>query len=400
MTAFARGVGRLIGGGKLHHDHAFLGGLLDFFNGPVIVACRRDALGMAGFNQFGTAAESSLKKAKRRYEPLSGHLKEYVEDHWNQNRNDTFWSDLAVRCRITDSHPHARQMIADLDGPVDNRSRWLRLLRQYGGKEVLPLGVRYIGKQHPVALRSAALEVVGRFGDLDSLLTLAGDYPQLPARLQPRARSILLARGETAQRLLEHVDQGKVPAKTITVTELRPVASLDNPTLANLIKKHWGSLTPGTPEEKLATMRRFNNDLRVGGGNRSRGRELFKKHCQACHRLFNEGSRVGPDLTSTSRKDTHALLANIVDPSAVIRRDFLSSIIVTNNGRTITGLVTDRKGDTLSLVDARGKPLQVAKVDIERIRISEVSVMPEKLLEQLTPQQLRDLFSYLQGSAP
>ena len=305
-----------------------------------------------------------------------------------------------MRCRVEGSHAYARRVISDQKVPARNRTRWLRLLRQYGGKEVLPLGVRYIGKQHPEALRSEALEILGRFGTLDSLMTLAGDYPGLPARLQPRARAILLARAETARRLLQHVDEGRVPAKTIAVTELRPVANLGNRPIADLIKKHWGSITPGTPEEKLATMRRFKNDLRAGSGNRVRGRELFKKHCQACHRLFNQGPRFGPDLTSTSRKDTNALLVNIVDPSAVIRRDFLSSIIVTINGRTITGLITDRKGDVLSMVDARGKPIQVAKDDIETIRGSDISVMPEKLLEQLTPQQLRDLFSYLQGSGP
>ncbi|HCD00437.1 MAG TPA: dehydrogenase, partial [Planctomycetaceae bacterium] len=130
------------------------------------------------------------------------------------------------------------------------------------------------------------------------------------------------------------------------------------------------------------------------------GRELFKKQCAACHKLFGQGGKIAPDLTMTSRKDLDALLVNIVDPSAVIRRDFLASVIVTTSGRTVTGLVVDRKGDHLAVADSKGKTIRVPKADIEVERVSDVSVMPERLLEQLTPQQLRDLVSYLQGTAP
>ena len=98
----------------------------------------------------------------------------------------------------------------------------------------------------------------------------------------------------------------------------------------------------------------------------------------------------------TSRKDLDALLVNIVDPGAVIRRDFLASVIVTKSGRSVTGLVVDRKGDDLSVADAKGKIVRVPKSDIEIERVSDTSVMPERLLEQLSPQQLRDLMAYLQ----
>ena len=95
-----------------------------------------------------------------------------------------------------------------------------------------------------------------------------------------------------------------------------------------------------------------------------------------------------------------ALLVNIVDPSAVIRRDFLASVIVTTSGRPVIGLVIARKGDHLAVADSKGKTIRVPKADIEVERVSDVSVMPERLLEQLAPQQLRDLISYLQGNKP
>ena len=200
--------------------------------------------------------------------------------------------------------------------------------------------------------------------------------------------------------MLGLVDRGQVKAKTIDVVELRALAIHKDPRLTNLIKKHWGRVSAGTAEEKLATMRRFKNDLRAGSGRPAAGRELFKKHCAACHKLFGEGGKIAPDLTMTSRKDLEALLANIVDPGAVIRRDFLASVVVTTNGRMVTGLVVNRKGDHLEVADSKGKIARIPKADVEIEKVSDTSIMPERLLEQLTPQQLRDLISYLQGTAP
>ncbi len=358
-------------------------------------------LGHGGlFNRFGKADESKLKTQTRRFAVLTVGLADYIRTRWEKQRDDRFWSDLAMRCRIAGSHQYAREKVVDRRVVAADRGRWLRLLRQYGKADILPLGVRLFKKNEPVALRAEALEVLARFGRADDLAPVVAGYARLPRTLQTRARQVLFGHVKTAVGLLEQVDRGQIPVKSIDVAELRSVALLGDPGLTALVKKHWGSISPGTPEEKLATMRRFKNDLRAGRGRPAAGREVFKKHCRSCHRLFNDGERVGPDLTDTSRKDTEALLANIVDPSAVIRRDFLASVIVTTAGRTLTGLVVDRKGDHLTLADAKGKKTKVAKADVETERVSDVSIMPEKMLEQLKPQELRDLLSYLQGKGP
>ena len=181
------------------------------------------------------------------------------------------------------------------------------------------------------------------------------------------------------------------------VEQLRLVALHGDPELDALVRKHWGSVQAGTAEEKLAEMRRLANDLRAGPGDRARGKALFGKHCATCHKLFGEGGEVGPDLTGVARDDTTALLANIVDPGAVIRAQYLQYAAVTTGGRVVTGVLAAQDDAGVTLVDAQNKRTTLPRDEIEELRELPTSIMPEDLLKPLSPQEVRDLFRYLQG---
>jgi putative heme-binding domain-containing protein len=91
-------------------------------------------------------------------------------------------------------------------------------------------------------------------------------------------------------------------------------------------------------------------------------------------------------------------LANIIDPSAVVRRDFLSYVVVTKSGVVQSGLMTEQDAASLTLVDAKNQRVRISRDDIDEISESPTSLMPERMLEQLSPQELRDLFAYLRQS--
>src|SRR5262249_43565976 len=150
----------------------------------------------------------------------------------------------------------------------------------------------------------------------------------------------------------------------------------------------------------LAEMRRLSNDLRAAEGNPAVGRALFRKHCANCHKLFEEGETIGPDLTHANRKDREYLLASIVDPSAVIRKEYLAYNVQTKDGRLLTGLLVEQSPAAVTLLDDKNRRTKVARDRIEFIQESPVSLMPENLLRDLKPQELRDLFSYLQADKP
>jgi putative heme-binding domain-containing protein len=127
------------------------------------------------------------------------------------------------------------------------------------------------------------------------------------------------------------------------------------------------------------------------------GAALFTQHCATCHTLFGQGNKVGPDLTSADRKSRAFLVSNIVDPSAIIRPEFAAYVVVTTDGRILTGLVVEATPQAVTLLDAKNERTVLPRDKIDTLKVSPVSLMPEKLLDSLTDQQLCDLFSYLKS---
>jgi putative heme-binding domain-containing protein len=131
--------------------------------------------------------------------------------------------------------------------------------------------------------------------------------------------------------------------------------------------------------------------------NTKNGRVLFDKHCATCHKLFGEGQSVGPELTGAQRMNLDYLLENIVTPNAIVAQDYRATTFVMNNGRVITGMITQQQGEALTIQTATEK-LVINKADIESQQQTEKSLMPEGLLDQLTINEIRDLLGYLSSS--
>jgi putative heme-binding domain-containing protein len=155
-----------------------------------------------------------------------------------------------------------------------------------------------------------------------------------------------------------------------------------------------------TPEERLAEVRRLNNDLRAAAGDPTRGRRLFQEKCASCHRLHGAGEMIGPDLTFANRKDRDFLLVSLVDPSGVVRKEFQASVVATRDGRILTGLIVEQSPEAIVLCNAKAERTRVPRSDVEEVKESEVSLMPESLYKEFSPEQLRDLFSFLQIESP
>ena len=128
------------------------------------------------------------------------------------------------------------------------------------------------------------------------------------------------------------------------------------------------------------------------------GRAVFAKSCQQCHTLFGVGGQVGPDLTGSNRRDLDYVLSNVLDPSALIGKDYLAHIVATADGRVLTGIIRAEDKYTLTLVTAN-ETITLPKSDVEARRQSDQSMMPEDLWTPLSEHEIRSLVSYLASPA-
>jgi putative heme-binding domain-containing protein len=121
---------------------------------------------------------------------------------------------------------------------------------------------------------------------------------------------------------------------------------------------------------------------------------LFQRDCANCHKLFDTGGQIGPDLTGSQRTSIDYVLENLVDPSALVGRDYQMSVFQTVDGRVINGIVL-REDENVVLVQTQNDRVALAKSEIEARDRSNVSLMPEGQLARLSDDELRDLVAYL-----
>jgi putative membrane-bound dehydrogenase-like protein len=364
----------------------------------------RDALDMGLRDRPGPAAMNAKGSLFTKFAPVESkkdgstskrlrfpsQMKQRLLADWQDDTTDA----VLLRLLVEDGYPpgrkQARALALNPTLATELRVAMIGLLDTPSDLEALLAGP---GQE---AVRIAALNALERFDRPDTAITLCSCYGAMTPSLRSRTIDLMLSRRSWALTLVQYVDKGKLPAKDIAIEQLRVVTAHNDKELTALVRKHWGNVTAGTAEAKLAEMRRLNNDLNAGIGEAMAGKLLFKKHCAACHQLFGEGEKVGPDLTTANRKDRDFLLASLVDPSAVIRREYLSHVIQTTDGRLLTGLIVERTPGKLTVVNAKGERINVAPEHVESLQESPVSVMPEGLLAPLTPREIRDLFCYLQ----
>jgi len=304
---------------------------------------------------------------------------------------------LALSCSIAGSHERIVRLAIDPKVSTPNRVSMLRILGQMGEPGCVPriLPLLHIDEQHDVEI--ATLRAASRFDNPRVAAKILKEYPRFSSKLKGICRHILLSREAWALALLEEVDAGRIDPTEVDVEELRGLEPYDNEDINALVAKYWGKITRGTPEEKLADIRRFNNDLRAFPGHAKDGYPLFKEHCANCHTLFGEGEDIGPDLTNSNRQDQDYILVSIVDPSSFIRVEYLSVQVITDDGRILTGLIIEDTPSTITLINSQEEKTTIARSNIDEMVPSQISQMPEDLLKQLTPQELRDLMAYLRS---
>jgi putative heme-binding domain-containing protein len=123
------------------------------------------------------------------------------------------------------------------------------------------------------------------------------------------------------------------------------------------------------------------------------GHQQAKTTCLLCHKLYDEGADVGPDLTGVGRSTLDALLANVIDPTQVIGKGYEQVTITTKEGQTLTGRVVEETPDRVTLLGLNLRET-VPRSRISSMDVSEVSLMPEGL-DQLPDAAFRNLIWYI-----
>ena len=218
-------------------------------------------------------------------------------------------------------------------------------------------------------------------------------YKSMSPELRRAAIETLATRKPYAEAMLAAVQDKAIPRGDIPTHVARSLNGLlgekfvavfgKPPTLAvdreKLIARWKSRITP----KRLATADVMN------------GRRVFMKTCASCHLLYGEGGKIGPDLTGSNRANLDYLLLNSVDPSYDVPAGYKMVTILTEDGRSVSGVIAEEDAVRVILKTVENPRLVIAKADIDERVVSKKSMMPDGQLESLRPQEVFDLIKYL-----
>ncbi|HEX8040647.1 MAG TPA: c-type cytochrome, partial [Chryseosolibacter sp.] len=316
---------------------------------------------------------------------------------------------LEVRQGRGDATNRALVIIADNRANLGQRLSLIRIFGEVNEPRAVPVLLNLVeGGESSGAIRQAALLALQRYDQEEIGIRVVQAYPdQLRADPDVRAAALALcaSRPAWAARLLDAIDDRKQMSKkfvahTIAREDIpdqvvRQLKLLNDESVTRTAERLWPEVRLATSPEKNATLTRVLALLSAEGGNAAEGRNIYRVTCGGCHRLFDEGGNVGPDLTGYDRSNVKDLLVNIVDPGAYIREGYGAYRIQTLDGRIILGTIRSRSGSTMSVQPLSGEAVVISSDQVKDITEQKTSIMPERLLDALTDAQVRDLVAYL-----
>jgi putative heme-binding domain-containing protein len=303
---------------------------------------------------------------------------------------------LAVIFNDADAIKSLRRMVQDPRAVPENRRIALQGLLAQRDAELLPVLRKLLDES---AMRSAAIRGLAAYGDEGTPELLLKRYALLSAEEKSDVVQTLASRPTYATALLAAVEQGRVPRADVSALVARQILNLNSKPLAEKLAKVWGQIRPAS-QERAALTAKYKAILAaetLTPPSRSRGRLIFNNTCASCHRLYDSGGDIGPALTGSQRSNLDYLLENVLDPSAVVAKEYQVSIVRTASGRTLNGIVKQETDKALT-IQTQNELVIVPKDEIEDRRQSNMSMMPDGLFDKLTEQEVRDLVAYLQST--
>ncbi len=281
--------------------------------------------------------------------------------------------------------------------PLEHRRRVIEILSAAQAEQLLPVLLNLLSNRE---LRGDAMRHLASVQDPRVPAAILATYGELTAAERRDALATLCARPTYAVALLDAVAAGKIPNNHLTADLITNLRNLNDANLTKRIEQVWG-LVRTSPADKKKLIDDYKHLLQSSlalapspSPSPELGRAVFAKTCQQCHTLFGAGGKVGPDITGSQRANLDYLLSNIIDPSAVMAKEYQPTVVRCADGRVVTGILKEETAAAISLA-TQNELVTISKADIEESKISDKSMMPDDLLKPLTALEVRSLVAYL-----
>lgn len=242
-------------------------------------------------------------------------------------------------------------------------------------------------------LRTDAIKAVAAYDEESLGQQLLEQYGSFNQEEKNEAILTLASRPSYGWMLTEALKDGSMPKAEVPAYVARQMRRV----VGNGFVEVWGPIDQLSVDKEAdyAKYQALITDQAIASADVSNGQAVFQTTCGACHVMYGEGGHIGPDLTGSNRANLDYILSNMLSPSEVIQDDYRMVVITTRGGRTYLGNVTAENDRQVTLRTVGQEGLVINKSDIQTREVSNASLMPEGLLNNLTDQEVVDLIAYL-----
>ena len=244
------------------------------------------------------------------------------------------------------------------------------------------------------AMRLDAIRAYGVVEQPQAPQLLLKRYSKMAPQEQRAVIETLATRKSYAQALLLAMKAKTVAKKDVPAYVARSLEAI----LGDDFTKVYGPVREVAQDKTqlIAKYRRLLTPAALAKADASRGRAVYKKTCAACHTLYQDGGKVGPNITGSNRANLNYILLNLLDPSYDVPDSYKMVMIRTVNGRVLSGVIGAEDNQRLVLKTAEQPMVVISKEDIDLRKVSPLSLMPEGQLLKMKNREVLDLIKYLQ----
>jgi putative heme-binding domain-containing protein len=296
---------------------------------------------------------------------------------------------LTDRARMTAVNAQADQAL---------RAAAIRLLARQSDQRAADIRrlATLLTPQNPPAIQIAVVRHLGSLSDPAIGQVLLSGWSSHSPGLRGETLGVLTTRREWLTELLDAIETGHVAHADIDATTRQSLSAHGDKVIRERVAT---LLATASSADRRQVLLDHQSVLKLPGAP-TRGGEVFKKKCANCHQLDNVGYDIGPNLRSLTDQKPSSLLASILDPSAAVDGKFVTYIALTDDGRTFAGMIASETGNSITLVEQANKQHLLLRTQLEEIRGTGKSLMPDGLEKDLTHQDLADLISYILANPP
>ncbi|SDZ22772.1 MULTISPECIES: PVC-type heme-binding CxxCH protein [Rhodonellum] len=292
----------------------------------------------------------------------------------------------------TEATQRAFATLKNKNTPIDQRKRALQTLSAQQRNELikeLPLLLQDAG------LRLEAIRSVGAFDNEALGKLLIENYSKYSPQEKAEVINVLSSRPRYGGMLTKEIKEKRIPKNEVPANVARQLLRV----VGSGFIEVWGPIEQ-VPSD-AAAYAKYRGMLAgnsLASADLIRGKTLFQRSCGSCHKMYGEGGEMGPDLTGSNRTDVDYILMNVLEPSAEIQDAYKMVVINTRDGRTYSGNVIAENQRQLTLRIVGQDPVIINKSTIQSREITDVSMMPPGLFENLSEREIVDLMAYLKSN--